>query len=481
MKKIGLVGGTGPESTLMYYKELNTRIDQMTYGRQMPEIVIESVDFRKAWEFMCTGQYDLLGEYLAEKVNRLKNSGAEVIALTAGTMHVLYQDLVAKTQIPLVSIPQAVAREAKRQNFHKVALLGTAFTMEQDYMKQDFREAGIQVCVPEAADRELIARRIFEELENGIVKESTLKEFQDIIRKMQIFNGVEAVVLGCTELPLLLNSGNCPVPCLDSVDIHINELIRLASGQGVAPAADMSSVWKKAEIVFLTPQISIDRPENAVYRKTTRSNDGNGGETQKDYFYDKYDNPICLVDTTLLQKNPNSSAGAVIRRSYQYNEDGTISEQTTSGDDPFGKVTTSRFTYNSNKKVLMEHRFEDGRETGTITYDYDSHDNPSRVSVTSGDNLIRTTQGIKSTYDPKGRVSYKEMLYHSGNGAIKSIHTWYEYDDKGNMVLEKSQKAGETQMEYRKNYYDGSSRLIKSVRYVGDQLVSSETYEYEFF
>ena len=228
MKKIGLVGGTGPESTLMYYKELNTRIDRMTGGAAMPDIAIESVNFRRAWGYVAAGQYDLLADYLAEKVNSLRLGGAEVISLTAGTMHIVLEELLRKTGVPLVSIPRAVCREALERGYRKIGLLGTIFTMEQDYMKTDFREAGIEVVIPEKADRELVAKRILEELENGIVKESTLKEFQEIIRGMRDRDGIEAVVLGCTELPMILNPENCPVPCLDSVEIHINELIRLA-------------------------------------------------------------------------------------------------------------------------------------------------------------------------------------------------------------------------------------------------------------
>ena len=228
MKKIGLVGGTGPESTLMYYKELNTRIDRMTGGAAMPDIAIESVNFRRAWGYVAAGQYDLLADYLAEKVNSLRLGGAEVISLTAGTMHIVLEDLLRKTEVPLVSIPRAVCREALERGYRKIGLLGTIFTMEQDYMKTDFREAGIEVVIPEKADRELVAKRILEELENGIVKESTLQEFREIIRKMRDRDGIEAVVLGCTELPMILNPENCPVPCLDSVEIHIRELIRLA-------------------------------------------------------------------------------------------------------------------------------------------------------------------------------------------------------------------------------------------------------------
>ncbi|MBR0494988.1 MAG: amino acid racemase [Treponema sp.] len=228
MKKIGLVGGTGPESTLMYYKLLNSRIDKMTNEKHMPEIAIESVDFRKAWKFVSSKNYEALSDYLSEKIRNLHKVGAEIISLTAATMHIVYDELIDKNNISIVSIPKAVSEEIVRRNYKKVGLLGTIFTMEQDFMKKDLIESGIEVFVPNKNDRELIAKRIFEELELGIVKESTLNEFTDIIEKMKNENGIEAVILGCTELPLLLNSNNCPLVCLDSVEIHINKLIDLA-------------------------------------------------------------------------------------------------------------------------------------------------------------------------------------------------------------------------------------------------------------
>ena len=228
MKKIGLVGGTGPESTLMYYKELNTRIDQLTGGKAMPDLAIESVDFRKAWAYVSNGEKDNLADYLSEKVSCLKSTGCEVISLTAGTMHLVINEIEKKTGVSLVSIPKAVADEAASKGYTKVGLLGTIFTMEQDYMKKDLINAGIEVCIPGKEDRELVAKRIFEELELGIVKEETLKEFQDLISKMKAEQGIQAVILGCTELPLLLNEKNSPLPILDSVEIHIRKLIELA-------------------------------------------------------------------------------------------------------------------------------------------------------------------------------------------------------------------------------------------------------------
>ena len=213
MKKIGLVGGTGPESTVMYYKKLNSEIDLLTNEESMPDITIESVDFRRAWNYVINGETDKLTDYMAEKVNNLASSNAEVISLTAVTMHMVYDAVVEKTGVSLVS---------------KVGLFGTLATMEQDYMKKDLIENGVQVFVPNEEERALIGKRIYEELEKGIVKESTLAELIGIINRMKEDDGIEGLILGCTELPLILSSDNCPVKCFDSVEVHLKKLIKLA-------------------------------------------------------------------------------------------------------------------------------------------------------------------------------------------------------------------------------------------------------------
>lgn len=228
MKKIGLVGGTGPESTAMYYKELNAQIDKLTNGEDMPDLAIESVNFRQVWRYVSNQEYKKLADYLSEKIKALVAGGSEIVSLTAGTMHVVIDDLEKNTGTELVSIPKAVCEEIVRKGYKKVGLLGTIITMEMDYMKKDIVQAGIEVCIPDKTDRNLIAKRIYEELEIGVVKESTLNEFNAIIKKMKDEQHAEAVILGCTELPLLLNDKNCVLPCLDSVRIHIQKLIELA-------------------------------------------------------------------------------------------------------------------------------------------------------------------------------------------------------------------------------------------------------------
>lgn len=228
MKRIGLVGGTGPESTVMYYKKLNAEIDKLTGETAMPDIAVESVNFRRAWDYVSNAKYDSLTEYLADKVNCLISGRSEVISLTAVTMHIVFDELTKKTDYPLVSIPNAVREEVVSQGINRIGLLGTVFTMEQDYMKKDLISAGVQVFVPNEKERELIGERIFEELEMGIVKESTLMELVTIINRMKDDDGIEGIILGCTELTLILNSDNCPVRCFDAVDIHLKKLISLA-------------------------------------------------------------------------------------------------------------------------------------------------------------------------------------------------------------------------------------------------------------
>lgn len=227
MKKLGLVGGTGPESTLIYYREINRQIHKMTDGTAFPEISIESVNLYKALGYVSEEKYGELSRYLSDAVSHLVNGGAEVVALTAGTMHVVYDALKEQTPVSLVGIPEAVCEKAVQSGYRKVGLLGTIFTMRHDFFKNIFREKGIAVLTPSDDEMLLINERISKELEYGIVKESTREELTGIIARMKREQEIEAVILGCTELPLILNKDNCPVDCLDIMDIHIHKLVQM--------------------------------------------------------------------------------------------------------------------------------------------------------------------------------------------------------------------------------------------------------------
>lgn len=177
---------------------------------------------------MCNEQkYDELTDYLMQAIKSLINSGADFVALSANTPHIVFDRLKEHSTVPLVSIVEATCAEAIRLNKRKVGLLGTIFTMTGEFFKKPFYSNHIQIITPTVKEMEYINYKISSELELGIVKEETLQNFQKIIKRMQEEEGIEAIILGCTELPLLLNSEVSPVPCLDTMKIHIQLLIDL--------------------------------------------------------------------------------------------------------------------------------------------------------------------------------------------------------------------------------------------------------------
>ena len=227
MKKIGLIGGTGPESTIIYYRELNRIIGEKTNGRAFPEITLESINLYQALGYCENENYEKLEKYLLEALCNLEKCGVELAALTAGTMHIVYDKLKQHSSVHLVSIPETASDEAVKRGCKKAGLLGTIFTMQKDYLKTAFIQRGIEVVVPSGEEMKLVNKRITEELEHGIVKESTRKELTEIISRMKKTEGIDAVILGCTELPLILNENNCPADCLDIMQIHIERLAEL--------------------------------------------------------------------------------------------------------------------------------------------------------------------------------------------------------------------------------------------------------------
>lgn len=229
MKKIGLIGGTGPESTLVYYKEINTICNQKCGGNAFPEMAVESLNLFKALELVKDNKLDELADYIAGKIDSLVRGGAEIVALTAATMHVVYERLKQKVSVPFISIPETVADEAAARGYKKIGLLGTIFTMEQDYLKKPVEMRGVQVSVPSTEDRKTVNSIIGGELEFGVVKPESVEKLVGVINRMKAENGIEAVILGCTELPLALNGKNCPVPPLDIMQLHIEKLCNLIS------------------------------------------------------------------------------------------------------------------------------------------------------------------------------------------------------------------------------------------------------------
>ncbi len=225
MKKLGLIGGMGPESTIPYYHDIVYGVQEALGESIFPELSIESVNVFKVLGLCSEKKYDELTEYLMKAINNLARSGADFAALSANTPHIVFDRLKAQSSIPLISIVEATCEEAKRRGLMKIGLIGTIFTMTGEFFKTPFEKEGIQVIIPSESEMVLINEKISKELELGIVKEETLRYFQNIISRMRDEDGIEAIVLGCTELPLLLNDEVSPVPCLDTMQIHIRTII----------------------------------------------------------------------------------------------------------------------------------------------------------------------------------------------------------------------------------------------------------------
>ncbi len=226
MRKLGLVGGMGPESTIPYYHDIVYGVQEYFGKSVFPELSIESVNVFKVLQLCGEEKYDELTSYLLNAINNLAKGGADFAALSANTPHIVFDRLNEKSPIPLISIIEATCEESKHRNLSKIGLLGTIFTMTGEFFKAPFSNNGIQIVVPTKNEMEFINSKISSELELGIIKEDTLLSFQKIISRMKNEEGIEAIVLGCTELPLLLNDKVSPVPCLDTMKIHINSLIK---------------------------------------------------------------------------------------------------------------------------------------------------------------------------------------------------------------------------------------------------------------
>ena len=226
MRKLGLVGGIGPESTVPYYMGIVYGVQKELGVRCFPNLTIESVDVYHTFELFDQGKTEQYIDYFARAIDNLAAAGAELAALTGNTPHIFFAELKARARIPLVSMLETTKKEILRQGYQKVALLGTSYTMQSDYYQKAL--AGAALVVPPLAEEiDFIGGKIRDELELGIRNQETLMELQKIIIRMGEDEGVEAVILGCTELPMLLNSETCPLPCIDTMQVHIKELIRL--------------------------------------------------------------------------------------------------------------------------------------------------------------------------------------------------------------------------------------------------------------
>ena len=217
------------ESTITYYEILNKEIAKALGGFHSAKIMMYNVDFAELEANLSSGNWDGNAKILSNAAKRLEGAGADFVVIATNTMHKLVPQIEKEIRIPILHIADATAASIKRDGLKKVALLGTKFTMTQDFIKDRLTAAGLEVMTPDAQDIELVNDVIFNELCLGKVLDSSRKEYQRIIADMKS-RGAEGVILGCTEIGMLISAKDCVLPTYDTTIIHAAEAAKRALG-----------------------------------------------------------------------------------------------------------------------------------------------------------------------------------------------------------------------------------------------------------
>lgn len=232
MRTIGLLGGMSFESTLPYYRIVNEAVRQVLGGLHSAKLVLYSVDFHDVERLQSAGDWTAAGALLAEAARRVEAAGADFLVLCTNTMHKVAPAIERAVAIPLLHIADATAAAIGQKGLGTVALLGTRFTMEQAFYRDRLRMHGIETIVPDGAGREWMHRVIYEELCRGVVREDARLRLREVIAGLAA-RGAQGVVLGCTEIAMLLDAGDAKLPVFDTARLHAEAAAR----EALSPAA----------------------------------------------------------------------------------------------------------------------------------------------------------------------------------------------------------------------------------------------------
>lgn len=220
MKILGLIGGMSWESTIPYYRMINQQVKEQLGGLHSAKIILYSVDFHEIEQLQAKGDWETAAQLLSDAAVSLKNAGADVIVVCTNTMHKVADDIEAASGLPLLHIADATAAQIKQQGINKIGLLGTRYTMEQDFYRGRLTEKhGLEVITPDSIDRESVNRIIYEELCLGVISETSRQEYRRIMGKLEQ-QGVQGIIFGCTEITLLVNAQDASVQVFDTTAIH---------------------------------------------------------------------------------------------------------------------------------------------------------------------------------------------------------------------------------------------------------------------
>lgn len=231
MLRVGLIGGMSWESSALYYRLMNERVRELLGGLHSAECLLLSVDFADVEAMQAEGRWSDAALLLSDAARALEAGGADLLLLCTNTMHKVADEVAAAVDVPLLHLADATAQAALSAGLTRVGLLGTAFTMEQDFYVGRLRRHGLDVIVPGPEDRALVHRVIYEELCLGQVRDASRDEYRRVIDDLVTF-GAEGVVLGCTEIELLVSQEDCRVPVLPTTRLHVEAAVQLALAAG---------------------------------------------------------------------------------------------------------------------------------------------------------------------------------------------------------------------------------------------------------
>ena len=222
LKTIGLIGGMSWESTVTYYKIINETVKEKLGGLHSAKCILYSVDFQEIEECQANGNWEKSGEILGEAAYNLEKAGADFIVICTNTMHKVVNQIKEKISIPILHIAEMTAEKILEKRLKNIALLGTKYTMEQDFYKSKLIEKGINVIIPDKNDVEIINKVIYDELCLGTINSNSKKKFLEIVDKLKD-KGAEGIILGCTEIGLLIKNEDTDVPLFDTAIIHAEQ------------------------------------------------------------------------------------------------------------------------------------------------------------------------------------------------------------------------------------------------------------------
>lgn len=230
MKTIGIIGGLGPESTLDYYREIISAFKSKDGNLAYPEIVLFSVNLDAVMTLIDEKNWAGLSRVLSEKIEALHQAGAEFAAIASNTPHIVFQEVQASSPIPLLSIVEATCDKARQMGVQRAGLMGTQLTMASDYYQKVFQPQGISIAVPSEKEQQFIHEKLFTEIELGIFKDATRKALFEIAERMMAAESIDALILGCTELPLIMpekimTENGYEIPFLNTTAIHCERIV----------------------------------------------------------------------------------------------------------------------------------------------------------------------------------------------------------------------------------------------------------------